>query len=39
MAEKIIKIEKKKLKRLSKGQRLHTRRLKQEARNPSIDHG
>lgn len=39
MAEKTIKIEKPKQKRLSKSKRMHTRRLKQEARNPSVDHG
>ena len=34
--EKTVKPEKK---RLSKGMRTHNRRMKQEARNPSIVHG
>lgn len=41
MVDKINKISKTikiKTKRLSKGQRMHTRRLKQEARNPTPVH-
>jgi hypothetical protein len=38
MADKTGKISKTKQKRLPKGQRTHTRRLKQEARKPAAVH-
>jgi len=38
MTEEVIKVSKPKVKRLAKGVRLHTRRLKKELHNPAPVH-